>query len=157
MDSYKIVEIKSYIHIYIIFFPWCSNTYWTKASSLSRLQDHTRTHTHTHSIGLLSTSDQPDAQTATLRHTTPIKETSTPSVGRTRRPSMRATADTRQTARPLELIYIYLTAVGFTPGGSSTSHIYTQTIGISILLQNYKSTFNCCVHKKLIILTFTIL
>jgi hypothetical protein len=25
-------------------------------------------------------------------------------------------------------IYIYLTAVGLTPGGSSTSHIYTQTV-----------------------------
>jgi hypothetical protein len=27
-------------------------------------------------------------------------------------------------------IYIYLTAVGLTPGGSSTSHIYTQTVHI---------------------------
>jgi hypothetical protein len=26
------------------------------------------------------------------------------------------------------MIYIYLTAIGLTPGGSSTSHIYTQTI-----------------------------
>jgi hypothetical protein len=25
-------------------------------------------------------------------------------------------------------VYIYLTAIGLTPGGSSTSHIYTQTI-----------------------------
>jgi hypothetical protein len=25
-------------------------------------------------------------------------------------------------------IYIYFTAVGLTPGGSSTSHIYTQTV-----------------------------
>jgi hypothetical protein len=25
-------------------------------------------------------------------------------------------------------IYIYLTAVSLTPGGSSTSHIYTQTV-----------------------------
>jgi hypothetical protein len=28
------------------------------------------------------------------------------------------------------MIYIYLTAVGFTPGGSNTSHIYTQTVHI---------------------------
>jgi hypothetical protein len=27
-----------------------------------------------------------------------------------------------------DMIYIYLTAVGLTPGGSSTSHIYTQTV-----------------------------
>jgi hypothetical protein len=27
-------------------------------------------------------------------------------------------------------IYIYLTAVGLTPDGSSTSHIYTQTVSI---------------------------
>jgi hypothetical protein len=26
--------------------------------------------------------------------------------------------------------YIYLTAIGLTPGGSSTSHIYTQTVHI---------------------------
>jgi hypothetical protein len=29
------------------------------------------------------------------------------------------------------LIYIYLTAVGLTPGGSSTSHIYTHTVRIT--------------------------
>jgi hypothetical protein len=28
-------------------------------------------------------------------------------------------------------IYIYLIAVGLTPGGSSTSHIYTQTVRIT--------------------------
>jgi hypothetical protein len=28
------------------------------------------------------------------------------------------------------ICYIYLTAVGLTPGGSSTSHIYTQTVRI---------------------------
>ena len=33
-------------------------------------------------------------------------------------------------SKPPELIYdmIYLTAIGLTPGGSSTLHIYTQTI-----------------------------
>jgi hypothetical protein len=29
-----------------------------------------------------------------------------------------------------DMIYIYLTAVGLTPGGSSTSHIYKQTVRI---------------------------
>jgi hypothetical protein len=29
---------------------------------------------------------------------------------------------------PLNDIYIYLSAVELTPGGSSTSHIYTQTV-----------------------------
>jgi hypothetical protein len=28
------------------------------------------------------------------------------------------------------LIYIYLTAIGLTPGGSNTAHIYTQTVHI---------------------------
>jgi hypothetical protein len=32
----------------------------------------------------------------------------------------------RSTARN-EIIYIYITAIGLTPGGSSTAHIYTQT------------------------------
>jgi hypothetical protein len=26
------------------------------------------------------------------------------------------------------IIYLFLTAIGFTPGGSSTAHIYTQTV-----------------------------
>jgi hypothetical protein len=29
------------------------------------------------------------------------------------------------------IYYIYLTAVGLTPGGSSTSHIYTHTVRIT--------------------------
>jgi hypothetical protein len=35
-------------------------------------------------------------------------------------------------------IYIYLTAVGLTPGGSSTSHIYTQTVRIIQKKENWK-------------------
>jgi hypothetical protein len=33
-------------------------------------------------------------------------------------------------------IYIYLTAVGLTPAGSSTSHIYTQTVHITQRKEN---------------------
>jgi hypothetical protein len=35
-------------------------------------------------------------------------------------------------------IFIYLTAVGLTPGGSSTSHIYTQTIHIIQRKENWE-------------------
>jgi hypothetical protein len=35
-------------------------------------------------------------------------------------------------------IYIYLTAIGLTPGGSSTAHIYTQTIHIIQRKENGK-------------------
>jgi hypothetical protein len=35
-------------------------------------------------------------------------------------------------------IYIYLTAVGLTPGGSSTSHIYTQTVHIIQRYENWE-------------------
>jgi hypothetical protein len=33
-------------------------------------------------------------------------------------------------SRMCGMIYIYLTAIGLTPGGSSTAHIYTQTMHI---------------------------
>jgi hypothetical protein len=39
-------------------------------------------------------------------------------------------------------IYIYLTAVGFTPGGSSTSHIYRQTVHL-----HTNSTHNTEIEK----------
>jgi hypothetical protein len=36
------------------------------------------------------------------------------------------------------MIYIYLIAVGLTPGGSSTSHIYTQTVHIIQRKKNWE-------------------
>jgi hypothetical protein len=36
-----------------------------------------------------------------------------------------------QVCNGIMIWYIYLTAVGLTPGGSSTSHIYTQTVRIT--------------------------
>jgi hypothetical protein len=35
-------------------------------------------------------------------------------------------------------IYFFLTAVGLTPGGSSTSHIYTQTVNIIQRKENWE-------------------
>jgi hypothetical protein len=29
---------------------------------------------------------------------------------------------------PIDMIYVYLTAIGSTPSGNSTAHIYTQTV-----------------------------
>jgi hypothetical protein len=49
------------------------------ASSLSRLHDHTLDTPH--SVGLLSTSDQPEAETSTWQHTTLTRETFKPPVG----------------------------------------------------------------------------
>jgi hypothetical protein len=37
-----------------------------------------------------------------------------------------------------DMIYIYLTAVGLTPGGSSTSHIYIQTVHIIQRKENWE-------------------
>jgi hypothetical protein len=37
-----------------------------------------------------------------------------------------------------DMIYIYLTAIGLTPGDSSTSHIYTQTVHIIQRKENWE-------------------
>jgi glycosyltransferase A (GT-A) superfamily protein (DUF2064 family) len=36
------------------------------------------------------------------------------------------------------MIHVYLTAIGLTPGGSSTSHIYTQTVHIIQRKENWE-------------------
>jgi hypothetical protein len=48
--------------------PWRNSPSWARAPSLSWLHDYTQTH-HT-LVGLLSTSDQPDAKTPMWQHTT---------------------------------------------------------------------------------------
>ena len=48
--------------------PWRNSPQWARASSLSRLHDHTQDTPH--SVGLLWTSDQPHAETSTWQHTT---------------------------------------------------------------------------------------
>jgi hypothetical protein len=45
-------------------------------------------------------------------------------------------------------IYIYLTAVGLTAGGSSTVHIYTQTPGGSSTVHIYTQTVLRTTQKK---------
>ena len=83
-----------YTPVYI-FPPMARQHYWARASSLSRLYDHTHYTTHlvgflwkrdrpfpktstwhhtTHSVELRWTSDQPDAQTSSLQHTTPTRD-----------------------------------------------------------------------------------
>jgi hypothetical protein len=39
-----------------------------------------------------------------------------------------------------DMIYKYLTAVGLTPGGSSTSQIYTQTVHVIQRKENNRET-----------------
>jgi hypothetical protein len=53
----------SYILLKHVFSPWRDSPPWAKASSLSKIRDHIQTHPH--SVGLLWTSDQPDAETST--------------------------------------------------------------------------------------------
>jgi hypothetical protein len=45
-------------------------------------------------------------------------------------------------------IYIYFTAVGLTPGGSSTSRIYTQTVHIIQRKENWKVRENLEEHFR---------
>jgi hypothetical protein len=56
-----------------------------------------RSHSHTpNSVGLLWTSDQPDAETSTSQHTTFTTDIHAPGGIRTRNPSKRAAADPKQ-------------------------------------------------------------
>jgi hypothetical protein len=55
----------SYIYIYIYFPPWQTSPQLARASSLSRLDDHTAL-----SVGLLWASDEPNADNSTWQHTT---------------------------------------------------------------------------------------
>jgi len=69
------------------------NPLWSRASSLSRLHDHTQCHT-THSVGHLWTSDQPVAEI--LHHTTlPTDRHPCPGGIRTRNPRNQEVADPR--------------------------------------------------------------
>ena len=62
---------QSKILFYLFIPPPChNNNYWARASSLSRLHDHTQTH----SVELLWTSDQPEAETSTWQHITLIRD-----------------------------------------------------------------------------------
>jgi hypothetical protein len=49
-------------------------------------------------------------------------------------------------------IYIYLTEVGLTPGGSSTSHIYTQTVRNVLLNGNIGPSVSVLEHAYDIVL-----
>ena len=72
---------------------------WAKASFLSRIHDHTGLDTR-HSLGLLWTSDQPDAETSIRQHTTFTRDRHPcPGEIRTHNPRKRAAADQR--LRPL--------------------------------------------------------
>jgi hypothetical protein len=74
------------------------NSPYLARASLSRLRGHTQTntHSHIHSVGLLRTSDQPDAETSTSQHTT-LTTDRHPCPGRirTHNRNKRATADQR--------------------------------------------------------------
>jgi hypothetical protein len=74
-----------------LFFPWRNSPQWARASSLSRLHDHTQTKSHC--VGFLWTSDQPDAENSTSQHNTHNRQTSiSPSGIQTRNPSKRASS-----------------------------------------------------------------
>jgi hypothetical protein len=75
----------------IFFFSWRSSPYLTRGFSLSRLHDHTQT---PQPVGLLWTSDQPDAETSIRQHKH-SQETDIHAPGgiRTRNTSKRSAAD----------------------------------------------------------------
>ena len=59
-----------------LFLPRRNNPQWAKASSLSRIHDHTQLNT-SHSVGLLWTSDQPDTRNLyPITHNTRKRQTS---------------------------------------------------------------------------------
>jgi hypothetical protein len=74
---------------------WHESPQWARASSLSRLHVHTQT---LHSVGLLWTSDQPDAEASTWHHTTLTTDIHAPARIRTRIPSKQAATDLRLSA-----------------------------------------------------------
>ena len=49
--------------LYFTYFSWRDSPWWTRASSFSRLHDHTQDTPH--SVGLLWMSDRPVAETST--------------------------------------------------------------------------------------------
>ena len=61
---------------------------WVRATSLLRIRDYI---TYTpHSVGLLWTSDQPDAETSMWQHTTPTTDIHAPGGIRNHNPNKRA-------------------------------------------------------------------
>jgi hypothetical protein len=65
-------------------------------TTLNKPHIQTHAHIHTHSVGLLCTSDRPDAETSTSQHTTFTRDThNVRGAIRTRNPNKRATADPR--------------------------------------------------------------
>jgi hypothetical protein len=80
------------LSIYCIVSQWHKSPLWVKTSSLSRLHDHTQLDT-THSVRLLWTSDQPDAETSTWKHTTLKRDIHAPGGIQTHNPSKRTAED----------------------------------------------------------------
>jgi len=62
--TFTVILSPNQPHFEINFLPWCNSPQWAKASSLSRLYDHTQLHTP-HLVGIIWTSDQPDTDTST--------------------------------------------------------------------------------------------
>jgi len=58
----KIVPLVNYVPQLFLNLPRHNSPQWAKASSLSRIHDHTQIDT-SHSVGFFWTSDQPDAET----------------------------------------------------------------------------------------------
>jgi hypothetical protein len=99
-----------FVRCFLKYFPPCRNSpWWTRASSLQSLHDHTQTHTHTHthSVGLRWTSDQSDAETSTGQHRTLTTDSNIHAPGGiwTRNPGSKRP----QTERPLGSAFLIYT------------------------------------------------
>ena len=135
----------------VSFFLWRCFPTRVMAFSFSRFLDHTHNDAP-QSVGLLQSSDQLVEETSTWQHTTLTTD---------KHPcprwnlSRRATADLRLRPRghwdrqygKLDKIYL-LAAIEQPPGGSSTVHIYTQTIHRTTPLTNWEECGPCPVFAS---------
>jgi len=100
---------------------------WAKTSSLWRIHDHTQLDTP-HLVGLLWTSDQPDAKTSIWQHTTLTRD-KRPYPGRDWNPQSQQASGRRptpQTSRPLGPAITPTASLQFAPDSPT---LYSRTKG----------------------------
>jgi hypothetical protein len=90
--QYTLYCIIYYTTLHSTSFSWHNSPNWARASSLSRLNDHTQT---AQSVGLLLTTGQPDTETSLPDNTQHSQETDIHAPGkiRTHNPGKQAAAD----------------------------------------------------------------
>jgi hypothetical protein len=124
----------------VSFFQWRNSPQCSRASSLSTLHDRTQT---PHSVGLLWTSDQPDAETSTSHHTTLTTDRHPCRGGiRTHGPSKRAAADPRLRPRSH---WDGLTNVHTACKLCSVCSV-TSVCGLTVCQHTHRAAFRTAIH-----------